>query len=102
MDHASPRDRRLDRRIPLGCSAHIRLPNKGEEVSAQCIELSVSGMTLHANYVPTEGEVVEVVIASPSGKMKRPPLVTQLRVIRCHPLDGGKYEIGGSTVCVVD
>jgi len=100
MDHAPPRDRRLDRRIPLGCSAHIRL-DKGEEVSAECTEISVSGMTLHASYVPTQGEIVEVVIASPNDKVKRPPLVTHLRVTRCHALDGGQYEIGGSTVRVV-
>lgn len=101
MDHVSPRDRRLDRRIPLGCSAHIRL-NEGKEVTAECIELSVSGMTLHSNYVPAQGEVVEVVIASPSnGKMGRPPLVTHLRVTRCHALASGQYEIGGSTVRIV-
>ncbi|MDR2881667.1 MAG: PilZ domain-containing protein [Azoarcus sp.] len=99
MDHASPRDRRLDRRIPLGCSAHIRL-NEGEEVSAECIELSVSGMTLRSQYVPAEGEVVEVVIAS-HDNMGRPPLVTHLRVTRCHALSGGQYEIGGSTVRIV-
>lgn len=100
MDHVSPRDRRLDRRIPLGCSAHIR-PDKGKEVSAECIELSVSGMTLRASYVPSEGEVVEVVITSPNDKVERPPLVTHLRVTRCHALDSGQYEIGGSTVRVV-
>jgi len=101
MDYASPRDRRLDRRIPVGCSAHIRL-NEGEEISAECIELSVSGMTLRAPYIPAEGEVVEVVIASPEGdKIKRPPLVTHLRVTRCHALTGGQYEIGGSTVRIV-
>jgi hypothetical protein len=100
MDFASPRDRRLDRRIPLGCSAHIR-PTEGEEVAAECVELSVSGMTLRASYVPVEGEVVEVVIASPGDKAERPPLVTRLRVIRCHALASGQYEIGGSTVNVV-
>ncbi|MDR2014679.1 MAG: PilZ domain-containing protein [Azoarcus sp.] len=100
MDHASPRDRRLDRRIPLGCSAHIR-PSEGNEVTAECIELSVSGMTLRASYVPAKGEVVEVVIASPSDKAEYPPLVTHLRVTRCHALDSGQYEIGGSTVRIV-
>jgi hypothetical protein len=100
MDHVSPRDRRLDRRIPLGCSAHIR-PNEGEEVAAECIELSVSGMTLRASYVPAKGEVVEVVIASPSDKVEHPPLVTRLRVTRCHALASGQYEIGGSTIHVV-
>jgi hypothetical protein len=98
MDHAAPRDRRLDRRIPIGCPAYIR-PNEGEEITAQCTELSVSGMTLRASYVPAEGEIVEVVIASPNDRVESPPLVKQLRVIRCHALDdSGQYEIGGSIV----
>ncbi|MDR2209792.1 MAG: PilZ domain-containing protein [Azoarcus sp.] len=97
MDHAAPRDRRLDRRIPVGCPACIR-PNEGEEITAECTELSVSGMTLRASYVPIEGEVVEVVIASPNDSMDRPPLVKRLRIIRCHALDSGQYEIGGSIV----
>jgi hypothetical protein len=46
--------------------------------------------------------VVEVVIASPpNAKVERPPLVTHLRVTRCHALDSGQYEIGGSTVRIV-
>jgi hypothetical protein len=100
MDHVSPRDRRLDRRIPLGCSAHIRSPD-GDEIVAECIELSVSGMTLHANYVPAEGEVIDIAVDSPNDKMERPPLITRLRVTRCHALPDGRYEIGGSTVRVV-
>ncbi|MDR2091755.1 MAG: PilZ domain-containing protein [Azoarcus sp.] len=100
MDYASPLDRRLDRRIPLGCSASIRASN-GEEIEAECIELSVSGMTLHVPYVPGEGEVIEVVIASPNDRIPRPPLVTHLRVTRCHALPDGRYEIGGATVRVV-
>ncbi|MDR1660842.1 MAG: PilZ domain-containing protein [Azoarcus sp.] len=100
MDYASPRDRRLDRRIPLGCSASIRAKN-GDEIVAECIELSVSGMTLHVPYVPGEGEVIEVVITSPNERLTRPPLVTHLRVTRCHALPDGRYEIGGATVRVV-
>jgi hypothetical protein len=100
MDHASPRDRRLDRRIPLGCSAHIHA-HDGNKIEAECIELSVSGMTLHASYVPGEDEVIEVAINSPNDRMIRPPLVTRLRVTRCHALSDGIYEIGGSIVRVV-
>ena len=100
MDHASPRDRRLDRRIPLGCAAHIH-SRDGEQIAAECIELSVSGMTLHAPYVPGEGEVLEVVIASPGEPSARPPLVTRLRVTRCHALPDGRYAIGGAIVRVV-
>jgi hypothetical protein len=100
MDHASPRDRRLDRRIPLGCSAHIQSQD-GNRIAAECIELSVSGMTLHASYIPGEDEVIEVAISSPNGNVPRPPLVTRLRVTRCHALTDGRYEIGGSIVRVV-
>jgi hypothetical protein len=100
MDHASPRDRRLDRRIPVGCSAHIHSQD-GNKIAAECIELSVSGMTLHASYVPGEDEVLEVAIASPDDRVTRPPLVTRLRVTRCHALRDGLYEIGGSIVRVV-
>ncbi|MDR2924759.1 MAG: PilZ domain-containing protein [Azoarcus sp.] len=100
MDHASPRDRRLDRRIPLRCSAHIR-SREGKEISAECTELSVSGMTLRTSYVPDEGEVVEIVVDAQNQNVERPPLVTKMRVIRCHEIAGGQYEIGGSTVNVV-
>jgi len=100
MDHAAPRDRRLDRRIPVNCSAFIQ-SREGGKIAAECIELSVAGMTLRANYVPAEGEVVEVAVASPHETMDRPPLMTRLRVTRCHPVPDGRYEIGGAIVRVV-
>jgi hypothetical protein len=100
MDHVSPRDRRLDRRIPIGCSAHIRVRDGGE-VDAECIELSVSGMTLHTAYAPADGDVIEVMIETPDASVERPPLVTRLRVTRCNVLPGGHFEVGGSIVRVV-
>ena len=100
-DRAFHSDRRLDRRIPLGCPAQIRLRN-GESVPAECVEIGVGGMTLHSTYVPGEAEVLEVVVASPPGQLARPPLVTRLEVKRCHALGGGRYEIGGATVRVVE
>lgn len=100
MDHVSPRDRRLARRIPIACSAHIRVRD-GAEVEAECIDLSVSGMTLHTSYAPADGEMIEVIIETPDTKTERPPLVTHLRVTRCNALPGGHFEIGGSIVRVV-
>ena len=99
-DRASPPERRLDRRIPLGCSASILLRN-GETVAAECTELSIGGMTLHAAYVPGESEVIEVAVRSPGDRLERPPLVTRLKVTRCHALGNGRYEIGGSIVRVI-
>ncbi|MBR0568110.1 PilZ domain-containing protein [Azoarcus sp. L1K30] len=99
-DHASPPDRRLDRRIPLGCSAAILLAG-GQSIVAECVELGVGGMTLRAAYVPGEYEVIEVAVMSPSERVERPPLVTRLKVMRCHALGDGRYEIGGAIVRVV-
>lgn len=99
---ASIPDRRLDRRIPLGCAAAILLPN-GERLAAECVELSVGGMTLRSTYVPGESEVIEVAVLSPgSERLNRPPLVTRLEVKRCHALGDGRYEIGGAIVRVVE
>ena len=99
-DRASLPDRRLDRRIPLGCPASIRL-RSGETIPAECVELSVGGMTLRAAYVPGEAEILEVAVSSPGGPSAVPPLVTRLEVKRCHALRNGLYEIGGTTVRVV-
>lgn len=100
-DRASPPERRLDRRIPLGCPASIRLPG-GETLAVECVELSVGGMTLRAAYVPAEAEVLEVSVASPGGTLAQRPLVTRLEVRRCHALGNGLYEIGGATVRIVE
>ena len=100
MDHQTPRDRRLDRRIPVNCGAFI-MTREGEQVEAECTELSVSGMTLRADYVPAEGEVIEVALAAPNETLERPPLMTRLRVTRCHASPKGAYEIGGAIVRVV-
>ncbi|BAL26221.1 hypothetical protein [Azoarcus sp. KH32C] len=99
-DRVSQIERRLDRRIPLGCQATIRLKS-GESIPAECVEISVGGMTLRSSYVPGQAEVLEVIIASPGGQVARPPLVTRLEVKRCHALGQGLYEIGGTTVRVV-
>ena len=93
-------DRRLDRRIPIGCPALIQL-GEGRRIPAKCMELGVGGMTLHAAYVPGEGEVLEVAVAAPEGGVERPPLVVRLQVKRCNAQGGGQYEIGGAIVRVV-
>lgn len=96
-DRAAPPERRLDRRIPLGCAAAIHLPG-GDTVAAQCTELSIGGMTLHSTYVPGQHEVLEVSVNSPTGAA---PLRARLEVKRCHALGGGRFEIGGAIVEVL-
>jgi hypothetical protein len=99
-DRISMTERRLDRRIPLGCAATIRLRG-GDTIPAKCVEISVGGMTLHAAYVPGETEIIEVVIKPPGDAASHPPLVTRLEVKRCHSVGNGVYEIGGTTLRVV-
>jgi len=96
-------DRRLDRRLQLGCPAFIALRN-GQRVDAVCVEIGVGGMTLHAAYVPERNEIIEVAVLGPQGSPAsgRPPLIGKLEVTRCNALGDGRYEIGGRMVRVVD
>lgn len=94
-------NRRLDRRIPLHSNAVIRLDG-GSEIEANCVELGVGGMTLHAAYVPGDGEEFEVEVDPPEGSLPRPPLIVRVQVRRCNALEEqGLYEIGVLTLKVV-
>ncbi len=99
-DRSAPSDRRLDRRIPLGSPARIVFDG-GDSIEAECIELSVGGMTLRADYVPGEAEIIQVEVHAPAGGMERPPLVARVEVRRCHQYEPGIYEIGGAIVEIV-
>lgn len=96
-------NRRLDRRLPLGCPAFIAL-RSGQRIEAVCIEIGVGGMTLHAAYVPEQNEILDVAVLGPQGSpvSDRPPLVGKLEVTRCNALGDGRYEIGGRMMRVVD
>ncbi|MBW7860022.1 MAG: PilZ domain-containing protein [Rhodocyclaceae bacterium] len=100
-DYESPADRRLDRRIPLGSRARILLDG-GDVIDAECVELSVSGMTLRADFVPGQSEIIEVEVVPPATGLERPPLVVRLEVRRCHMVAQRVYEIGGAIVKILD
>lgn len=51
-----PHERRSDRRLPMGSAARI-LFDDADPVDAECVELSVGGMTLRSSYVPGESEL---------------------------------------------
>jgi hypothetical protein len=95
-----PRERRTDRRLPMGSQARI-LPEGADPVEAECVELSVGGMTLRSAYVPGEAEVLTVEVASPAGALQRPPLVARILVKRCHTFAPGVYEIGAEIVQII-
>ncbi len=92
MEHHS--NRRLDRRIPLGVPARIRLEDDSE-IEARCLELSVRGLTLQSEFVPARGEVLEILVDSPGGSLGTAPLHVRLEVRRSLDLGDGQYEFGG-------
>ena len=73
-------DRRLDRRLPLGCPAFIAL-RSGERVDATCIEIGVGGMTLHAAYVPARNEIIDVAVLGEPGPLGGQALVLQRQLL---------------------
>ena len=91
----NPQERRLDRRIPLGCKAWIHPPGLAP-LEAECVEIGVGGMTLRSGYVPGEGEVVDVEVAGaePGSPGSAKPLRARVAVKRCHMLEPGRYELG--------
>lgn len=99
MSARNPQERRLDRRIPLGCSALLR-PRVGEPVMSQCLELSVGGMTLVTAYVPGAGEVLEVEIIPPKDGLTA-AFRAKVQIKRCHQVGPGRYELGAAILQVL-
>ncbi|MBQ7626090.1 MAG: PilZ domain-containing protein [Rhodocyclaceae bacterium] len=96
MDHTKPRNRRLDRRIPIALPARLELDG-GLEEEAMCVEMGVGGLTLHARYVPRPDEEFTVTVSTPDST--HAPLRVRLAVKRCQMLEvQGVYEIGGKIV----
>lgn len=94
------RNRRLNRRIPVVSSAAIVLKS-GQRIDAQCVELGVGGLALHADYVPREEEQLRVEVYPSESAATFSTLVADVVVRRCHPLEDGRYEIGCEIVQIV-
>ncbi|WP_142810555.1 PilZ domain-containing protein [Tepidiphilus olei] len=99
-------ERRRERRIPLpgGIPARVLSP-RGEVHDAVCFDLSVGGMALRTNYVPSAEEILAVQLEQPGGVHGMPgrPLRVRLEVRRCLGLEGGTWrcELGGRIVEVL-
>lgn len=95
-----PIERRADRRLTLGTTARLVF-DSGEVIEAECVDISVGGLSLRTNYVPGEGEVLTVEVPTPTCGPSRPPLVARVEVKRCHHIGPGLYEIGGAIVEII-
>lgn len=84
----------------MGSAARL-IVEGGVGIDAECVDISVGGMTLRGNYVPSQGEVLTVEIPAPTAGLPRPPLVARVEVKRCHQIEGALYEIGGAIIEVI-
>ena len=94
-------ERRLSRRIPLGCDALIRPVNGQAAHPAICLEIGTGGMTMESDYVPGLAEQLDVLVRQPDGGADRPPLHVRVEVKRCHKTDAGAYQLGVQIVQVL-
>lgn len=100
MSATPPLDRRIHRRLTMGSAARLVFEGR-ESMPAECVDISVGGMTLRAAYVPGEAEVLVVEVPAPASGLGRPPLVARVEVRRCHQLASGLYEIGGAIIEII-
>lgn len=93
-------DRRVGRRLRMGCRAKMKSLHTGETHYGECVDLSVDGMAIRCMYVPQHGERLEVVVIVPGvGSMPTKPLEAIVEVRRCNEVERGKlYEIGARII----
>ncbi|KAF0814272.1 hypothetical protein IGB42_01171 [Andreprevotia sp. IGB-42] len=90
-------DQRSAVRIPVKCQARIRTLELGLSYYGDCIDLSVTGMTIRSIFVPRPNEELEVCVMPPrQGGGLAAPLTARVRVVRCHEVEAGSglYELG--------
>lgn len=84
----------------MGSAARLIIEG-GAAIEAECVDISVGGMTLRGNYVPGEGEVLIVEVPTPTTGLPRPPLVARVEIKRCHQISEELYEMGGAIIEVI-
>ncbi|SMC25890.1 PilZ domain-containing protein [Andreprevotia lacus DSM 23236] len=90
-------DQRSAVRVPMQCGARIRTLDLGMSYYGDCIDLSVSGLTIRSMFVPRPNELLEVCVMPPKqGGSISAPLTVKARVVRCHRVDKNKglFELG--------
>ncbi|HSX71342.1 PilZ domain-containing protein [Pseudomonas subflava] len=78
--------------IRMRLEAPVILHHAGQEIEAQCLDLSSTGMQVEANCQIAVGDRVKVHIPSEHSELKG--LDAQAEVVRVTPLDDGRASIG--------
>jgi hypothetical protein len=78
--------------IRMQLETQVTLYHADQEIQAQCLDLSSTGMQVEANCQVAMGDQVKVHIPSDHGELKG--LDAQAEVVRVTPLDNGRTSIG--------
>jgi len=97
-------EHRDGRRVPVGCSATVRLLATNTSFCGTCHDISVHGMCLHTNVMPHRDEELEVTVIPPlmeTGVLAE-PLAVRAQVKRCRVVEPDmRYELGVEIVSVL-
>ena len=88
-DHAYSEKRDF---IRMRLEAPVILQHAGQEIQAQCLDLSSTGMQLEANCQVAMGDRVKVLIPSEHAELKG--LEAEAEVVRISAMDDGRSSIG--------
>ena len=78
-------------RMTMNATAKMTV-NGSQAIEVTCIDLSASGMSIHADTAVAEGTQVHVVIDSPNDQFRS--MDAKGRVLRCQPLESGEFDLG--------
>jgi hypothetical protein len=89
-------DQRGALRVAVNCKVKIRPLDLGLPFYGDCIDLSVTGMTVQTSYVPRPDEEFDIyVMPARAGTMRRELFAARVRVRRSHQLKvTSLYELG--------
>ncbi|WP_410498744.1 PilZ domain-containing protein [Chitinibacter sp. S2-10] len=90
------RDQRGALRVLVKCKVKIRPLDLGMPFYGDCIDLSVTGMTVQTNYVPRPDEEFDIyVMPARTQGLAAEPFSARVQVRRCHQLEMQTlYELG--------
>jgi hypothetical protein len=91
LEHDEKRD---FKRMQTGCRMSFKLASADHYRDGICINISGSGILFRTD-VPLEPSKAAEVHIAPENRLT-PPLTAYVEVIRCDPIDHGRYEIAGA------
>jgi hypothetical protein len=94
-EHEYQYQNRNTRRIPMTCPVNLRIPETHETFQGFTLRLSVEDIAFETDYVPRQGQMLEITVTPPSAGVF-PPLKALIQVFGCVAgSQKGRYEVAG-------